>query len=102
MLDEKEVALVAICTDTPKQLREGRPKHDMKGTLLSDADLSATDALNLRNPFNVSPRGLGGLPIPTTFLVDADGKVAWIDQTDDYMLRSAPGRVLGAINETLA
>lgn len=102
MLDEKEIALVAICTDTPEQLREGRPKHHMKGTLLSDPDLSVTDQLNLRNPLNVSPRGLGGLPIPTTFLVDADGKVAWIDQTDDYMLRSAPGRVLGAINETLA
>ncbi|MBB85024.1 MAG: peroxiredoxin [Deltaproteobacteria bacterium] len=101
MLDEKEIALVAICTDTPAQLREGRPRHDIQGTLLSDADLSATDRLNLRNPFNVSPRGLGGLPIPTTFLVDAAGKVAWIDQTDDYMLRSSPGRVLGAINETL-
>ena len=102
MFDEKGIELVAICTDTPEQIRAGRSKHGMKGTLLSDADLSATDRLNLRNPFNLSPRGLGGLPIPTTFLVDADGRVAWIDQTDDYMLRSAPGRVLGAINETLA
>ena len=50
MLDEKEIALVAICTDTPEQLREGRPKHHMKGTLLSDPDLAATDRLNLRNP----------------------------------------------------
>ena len=52
-------------------------------------------------PGNLWARGLGGLPIPTTFLVDDEGKVAWIDQTDDYMLRSSPGRVLGAINETL-
>jgi len=60
-----------------------------------------TDQFNLRNPFNVSPRGLGGLPIPTTFLVDAEGIVQWIDQTDDYMLRSQPDRVLQAINATL-
>ncbi len=92
---------MAISTDTPEQIRAGRDKHGMKGMLLADPDLSATDVLNLRNPFNISPRGLGGLPIPTTFLVDADGKVAWIDQTDDYMLRSAPGRVLEAINEAL-
>lgn len=92
---------MAICTDTPAQLRAGRSKHGLVGTLLADPDLAVTDRLNLRNPLNLSPRGVGGLPIPTTFLVDADGKVAWIDQTDDYMLRSAPGRVLGAINETL-
>ncbi len=93
---------MAISTDTPEQLRAGRGKHGMKGTLLADPDLVVTDQLNLRNPRNVSPHGLGGLPIPTTILVDGDGVVAWIDQTDDYMLRSAPGRVLAAINETLA
>ncbi len=61
-----------------------------------------TDQFNLRNPFNVSPRGFGGLPIPTTFLVDGNGMVQWIDQTDDYMLRSQPARVLTAIEENLA
>ena len=60
-----------------------------------------TDLFNLRNPFNVSPRGVGGLPIPMTFLVDAQGTVRWIDQTDDYMLRSEPERVLTAIEEHL-
>ena len=61
-----------------------------------------TDKLNLRNPVNLSPKGIGGLPIPTTILVDEQGKVRWIDQTDDYMLRSEPERVLQAIKENLA
>ena len=41
------------------------------------------------------------MPIPTTFLVDATGKVRWIDQTDDYMLRSEPERVLAAIEASI-
>ena len=73
----------------------------LDATLLADPDLALTDAFNLRNPRNISPRGLGGLPIPTTFLVDAQGIVRWIDQTDDYMLRSEPDRVLSAIREGL-
>jgi peroxiredoxin len=100
-LDAKGVALVAICTDTPEQLRAGRDQHGARVTLLSDPDLEITDRYNLRNPFNISPKGLSGLPIPTTFLVDADGIVRWIDQTDDYQLRSAPERVLAAIETGL-
>lgn len=101
-LDEKGVALVAVSTDTPEQIRKGRDQHGLKGTLLADPDLKMTDHFNLRNPFNLSPRGVGGLPIPTTFLVDAEGIVRWVDQTDDYMLRSEPGRVLEALNASLA
>jgi len=93
---------VGISTDRPDQIREGVSKHGLVSTQLADPDLVATDKLNLRNPVNLSPRGVGGLPIPTTILVDAEGKVRWIDQTDDYMLRSEPGRVLQAIKENLA
>jgi peroxiredoxin len=94
--------LVAISTDTPEKIRAGKAKHGLGATLLADPDLAVTDHFNLRNPFNVSPRGLGALPIPTTFLVDANGIVQWIDQTDDYMLRSEPDRVLSAIRQSLA
>ena len=92
---------MAISTDTPEQIRAGKEKHGMIGPQLSDPELVVTDQLNLRNPVNISPKGLGGLPIPTTFLVDAEGKVRWIDQTDDYMLRSEPDRVLAAIEASI-
>ncbi len=101
-LDAQGLELVTICTDTPQQLRDGRAQHGVRATLLSDPDLEITDRYNLRNPFNLSPKGLSGLPIPTTFLVDAGGIVRWIDQTDDYQLRSAPERVLSAIETGLA
>jgi hypothetical protein len=54
---------------------------------------------NLRNPrsFALKSGVIVPLPIPTTILVDADGTVRWIDQSDDYQRRSDPERVLGAI-----
>ena len=100
-LDERGIELVAISTDTPEKIRAGRDKHGARATLLADPDLEITDRYNLRNPFNIHPGGIGGLPIPTTFLVDAKGIVRWIDQTDDYMLRSSPERVMAAIEEHL-
>jgi len=39
------------------------------------------------------------MAIPTTLLVDEQGVIRWIDQTDDYRLRSSNERVLKAIGE---
>ena len=104
-LDAHEIQLVTICTDTPAQLRKGHPKHGAKAVMLSDPDLEITNLYNLRNDNAVKPMHMGGfgsLPIPTTILVDAEGIVRWIDQADDYMIRSAPERVLAAVNEAFA
>jgi peroxiredoxin len=49
----------------------------------------------------VSPKGISPLPIPTTFLVDAESIVRWIDQAEDYRVRSHPDRVLQAIEAGL-
>ena len=69
--------------------------------MLSDPKLEVSDRLSLRNERALTPSGPGSTIIPTTFLVDAEGTLRWIDQTDDYMLRSAPDRVLGAIEAAL-
>jgi hypothetical protein len=60
-----------------------------------------TDQYCLRNPTNITPTGIKGMPIPTTLLVDAAGIVRWIDQSENYQVRAHPERVLGAIRETL-
>ena len=94
--------LVTLCTDTPKQIRKGMAKHGAKAVMLSDRDLSVTRQFDLEN-VNTSLRhpGLEGLPIPTTILTDRDGIVRWIDQSDDYMVRSEPDRVLAALELAL-
>jgi len=101
-LDARGVAIVTVSTDTPGEIRKQRGKHGCQATMTSDADLEVTDRYGLRNPTNITPRGIAGMPIPTTFLVDEDGKIRWIDQTDDYRLRSSEGRVLQAIRDTFS
>ena len=102
-LDDRNIALVFINGDTVQQNAAGRKKHGANAVILSDHDLCITDLYNLRNTRNVAPKPgvIVDLPIPTTFLVDENGIVRWIDQAEDYMLRSDPGRVLQAIEENL-
>ena len=94
--------LVTLCTDTPEQIRKGLAKHGLKAIMLSDRDLAVTRAYGLENK-NVAfrPFGVAGLPIPTTILTDAGGTVRWIDQADDYTVRSKPERVLEAVEQAL-
>ena len=102
-LDARGIAIVTVCSDSAEQIRQGRAKHGLHATMLPDSDLVITDRYNLRNPKNFAPKPglIIPLPIPTTILVDADGIVRWIDQASDYMHRSDPERVLGAIRATL-
>ena len=94
--------LVTLCTDTPEQIRTGREKHGARAVMLSDRDLAVTRLYGVENTApKVNVWNPEGLPIPTTILADSQGIVRWIDQTDDYMLRSAPDRVMKAIREGL-
>ena len=89
---------MTICTDTPEEIRKQRKKHGARAVMLCDPELEVTARYELRN---VSPTGISPLPIPTTFLVDAEGIVRWIDQAEDYRVRSHPDRLLQAIEAGL-
>lgn len=94
---------MTLCTDTPEAIREGRARHGLQATMLSDRGLEAIDQFGLRDRGNPSlPPGLGGLPIPTSLLVDADGTVVWKDQAEDFQRRSEPEDVLRALREHFA
>jgi len=92
---------VTVCPDTPAAIAKGRSKHGAKATMLSDEDLAVTRQLGICNEKAVGPKLVQALPIPTTFLVDATGVVRWIDQTNDYQIRSDPERVMAAIEQGL-
>jgi len=100
-LDARGIALVTLSSDTPETIRTQRSKHGSKATMLADPDLEITDRYGLRNPTNLTPKGIQGMPIPTTLLVDAEGIVRWIDQSTNYQERSHPDKVLGAIQANL-
>ena len=70
--------------------------------MLSDQQLVVTDKFGLRNTaFHSAPPGddAVALPVPTTLLVNADGKVLWMDVSEDYQRRSDPSVVLAAMQQ---
>jgi peroxiredoxin len=103
-LDALGVRIVTVSTDTPDQLRRGRGKHGLQAVMLSDRSASVIERLGIRNQgfHSGMPGGAKALPIPTTVLVDASGKVRWVDQSENYQRRSDPTRVRAALQEHLA
>ncbi len=101
--DRRGVQVVAVSTDLPEEIREGRAAHGLQARMLSDRDLAVTDAFGLRNQgIHSGPMdGAEALPVPTSLLVDADGKVLWIDQSENYQRRSGPEVVLAALRTHL-
>lgn len=97
--------VVTISTDHPEVIRKNRGVHGLKARMLSDRDLAVTDAFGLRNQL-IHSGPMGGdqaeaLPVPTTLLIDAEGKVVWMEQAENYQRRSGPEVVLAALKTHL-
>ena len=102
--DQRGVQVVTISTDFPEVIRRERGGHGLQARMLSDRDLVVTDAFGLRNQGVLSaPPGNGteALPVPTSLLIDREGKVLWMDQSENYQRRSGPEVVLAALREHL-
>ena len=100
--DERDIQVVTVCTDSPEDIDKGYRKHRLGAVMLSDRNLSVTDAFGLRNlGFHAGPMGLEGLPVPTSLLIDGEGKVVWVDQSENYQRRSGPEVVLAALERHL-
>ena len=72
--------------------------------MLSDRTLEVTDAFGLRNQgaHSGNPRDeIEALPVPTSLLVDADGRVLWMDVSANYQRRTKPEIVLAALRKHL-
>ena len=74
--------------------------------MLSDRDLKITDLFGIRNkgihsgpPPPIAPTAL---PVPTSYLINPQGVVVWMDQSENYQRRSDPDYVLGGLRENLA
>ncbi len=94
--------MITVSTDTPEDIATDRHRHGLQATMLSDRSLTVTDAFGLRNTaFHTgNPRDeIAALPVPATVLVDKNGKVLWLDISEDYQRRSDPSVVLSAMRE---
>ena len=102
-LDKYNIQIVTVSTDKPQSIAKHRHKHGLQAIMLADPDIELIDAFGVRNlgVYSGPPGAAKALPIPTTALVDAQGIVRWIDQSENYQRRSDPDYVMAAIREHL-
>lgn len=94
--------VVTVSTDWPEEIAADRHRHGLQARMLSDPDLVVTDKFGLRNTaVHSAPPGddTEALPVPATLLVDGNGKVLWMDISEDYQRRSDPSVVLAAMRQ---
>jgi peroxiredoxin len=100
------IEMVILSPDTVAEARRMKRTVGLDMTVLSDADLRVIDLYGVRHEGAMgAPRDgslIRPLAIPTTLLIDGDGIVRWIDQAEDYRMRSNPERILQALADTFS
>ena len=93
--------IIAISPDTEAESQDLKQRLGLTFAILSDPDLSVTDAYGLRH---VSGRAATGqdMPFPTTFVVDADGIVRAKIENETYRDRPSPKDVMAALKEAVS
>lgn len=108
-LAEYGVEVVALSKDTPEDAATHRVRDKLSFQLLSDPKLEVLKDYGAEHhkaiEFSTGKFTIMGVPlalvpsvksmaIPTTILVDERGIIQWIDQSEDYRIRSDEDRVL--------
>ena len=106
------VSIVALSKDSVKDAARNKRRDGLSFTLLSDPDLAVIKRYGVEHhkaiEFSTGSFTLLGIPlalvpsvktmaIPTSLLIDEHGVIRWIDQSDDYRLRSSEERVFAAV-----
>jgi len=109
-----KVELIAISKDSVAAAARQKADDSLSFQLLSDPDLTVIKQYGLEHhkamEFSTVRFSILGVPlalfptvktmaIPTSLLIDEQGVIRWIDQADDYRLRSSEDRVLAALVE---
>jgi len=111
-LDVYNVSIIALSKDTVEEAATHKNRDQLNITLLSDPNLEVIRQYGVEHhkafgfttgkfkmfsiPMALTP-SFKTMAIPTSLLVDEKGVIRWIDQADDYRLRSSENRVLEAI-----
>lgn len=113
-LDKYGVSIVALSKDSVEEAAVHKTRDGLSLTLLADPKLEVIRQYGVEHHkalgSNTGSFTVGGIPlaltpsfktmaIPTSLLVDENGVIRWIDQTDDYRLRSDNDRVLQAVKD---
>jgi peroxiredoxin len=89
------VRLVAISSDHVDELQSLKQKYGWAITLLADPSLAVHRLYNVQHRNFTPKRGpFREIAIPTTVLIGADGRVAWLEQASDFRVRPQADDVL--------
>jgi peroxiredoxin len=94
--DARKIRVVAISVDAPAESQHLRETQGYSFPILSDAKDDVIRRWDL-----VHPRaGVDGADIarPAEFLIDPNGKIVWVNLTEDYRVRARPQQVLKAFD----
>ena len=113
LLEELGVELVGISRDDVEQARMMHEQDSLgRALLLADPELEVIRQFGLEHHKTVvttspmvrvfglplgMPKGMEAMAIPTTMLIDEQGIIRWIDQAEDYRIRSDAARVESAL-----
>ena len=111
-LAERNIRVVALSKDTVDEARTHRDRDGLTLTLLSDSQLRVIRLFGVEHHkslnFETGSFMIGSIPIslvpsckamaiPTSLLVDENGIIQWIDQSEDYRVRSDDRRIKEAV-----
>ena len=89
------VSLIAVSSDRVDELEPFARKHKWRIRLLADPDLAIHRLYNVQSRKFTPKRGpFRDLAIPTTILLDEDGRVLWLEQTSNFRVRPQADMVL--------
>ena len=109
--------IIAISADRPEKLRESLQKHDLNYTLLSDSNANGSKAFGIAftlddktleryKGFDIDIEGASGethhiLPVPSAFIVGADGMIKFGYTNPNHRIRIDPDVLLAAAKAAL-
>ena len=109
---------MALSADRPEELTGSREKHDLSYTLLSDHAMNAARAFGVAfqvddetfeeyKGYGINLEDASGethhlLPVPSVFLIDANGFVRFAHYDPDYKVRLENEALLGAARKVVA
>ena len=117
--EEYGVSVIALSKDTPDEAALHKSRDGLNFPLLSDPELKVVRSYGVEHhkalgqtknpkstiggiPIGLAPFNFQAMAIPTTLLVDEAGVIRWVDQSEDYRLRSSTDRVMEAVRAAFA
>ena len=103
MKKDEPVRLYAVSVDPSDASREFEKKIAADGqggipfSLLSDPDHRVIDAYGLRDPAYTEQK-FDGVPYPTVYVIDKEGRVAWAQVNHDYKQRPHNPEIRAALD----